>query len=644
MAIQEARPKRSIGRLSEIAQVAVRHGFGYFLRKHRLGDLVPWGDKDGVEAAVSDRGRRLREMLDELGPTFVKFGQLLSTRPDVVPPDIVVELRGLQDDVKPFPFAQVRAVLEDELQLSVEQAFLEFDELPIASASIGQVHRAVLPDGREVAVKVQRPAASSQIEADLGLLYQAARLLKERVRALEFIDPEELVDEFARSIRLELDYGHEARNAETFRRNFARSDDVVVPRVIRQYSTARVLTLEYLRGKKISELDLPSMRPDERRDIAYRMADTWMTMVFRHGFFHADPHPANIFVLETGELGLVDFGQAGKLTDEDMTRLTKLFVDAATENVDAIPRRLRELGVRYAPEREEEFRGEIRTLFDRYYGSRLSDIDPLQVIREGFQLIYAMNLRLPSRFVMLDKAIATLASVGGEVYPDFNVFEVAARGAAARLDSARAPLPGARRARADAGRNLPDQVRQPGSRPARRAHRPGLEPALGGARRPRRARRLVHRRSVRGGGTARSRPAHPLLPRIRRVGRVRPLAHLGRHAPRAPLTLLVEAALAWGRLDTVPPQRTSGARTEPRLASPAWRARSSSQSRSPRPGSISAGSCATTASTSSEPRAGARRSISSSVRGPTSCSSRSSTCVSGFVGASRGGPGIGTCR
>ena len=425
MATREARPQRSLGRLTEIAQVAVRHGFGYFLRRHKLGDLVPWGERDPVEATASDRGRRLREMLDELGPTFVKFGQLLSTRPDVVPPDIVAELRGLQDNVKPFPFHQVRQVLEEDLALTVEQAFLEFDELPIASASIGQVHRAVLPDGREVAVKVQRPAAPSQIEADLGLLYQAARLLRERVRALEFIDPQELVDEFARSIRQELDYGHEARNAETFHRNFAREGDVVVPRVIRQYSTARVLTLEFLRGRKVSELDFETMRPDERRAIAYRMADTWMTMVFRHGFFHGDPHPANIFVLDTGELGLVDFGQAGKLTDEDMARLTRLFVDAATENIDAIPRRLRELGVRYAPEREDEFRDELRTLFDRYYGARLSDIDPLQVIREGFQLIYSLNLRLPSRFVLLDKAIATLASVGGEVYPDFNVFEVA---------------------------------------------------------------------------------------------------------------------------------------------------------------------------------------------------------------------------
>jgi ubiquinone biosynthesis protein len=464
MATREARQQRSLGRLTEIAQVAVRHGFGYFLRRHRLGDLVPWGEREAIEATASDRGRRLREMLDELGPTFVKFGQLLSTRPDVVPPDIVAELRGLQDDVKPFSFEQVRVALETELELEVEQAFLEFDEVPIASASIGQVHRAVLPDGREVAVKVQRPAAPSQIEADLGLLYQAAKLLKERVRALEFIDPQELVDEFARSIRLELDYGHEARNAEAFHRNFARDQDVVVPRVIRQYSTASVLTLEYLRGKKVAELDLEAMRPDERRAIAYRMADTWMTMVFRHGFFHADPHPANIFVLDTGELGLVDFGQAGKLTDEDMARLTRLFVDAATESIDAIPRRLRELGVRYAPDREDEFRDELRTLFDRYYGVRLSDIDPLQVIREGFQLIYAMNLRLPSRFVMLDKAIATLASVGAEVYPDFNVFEVAKPYARGLLAERFHPRVMAQRARIEASalgsiaRELPYQA------------------------------------------------------------------------------------------------------------------------------------------------------------------------------------------
>jgi ubiquinone biosynthesis protein len=206
------------------------------------------------------------------------------------------------------------------------------------------------------------------------------------------------------------------------------------------------------------------MGPDERRDVVIRMADTWMTMVFRHGFFHADPHPANIFVLDSGELGLVDMGQAGKLTDEDMAHLTRLFVDAATENVDAIPRRLRELGVRYAPEREQEFRQELQVMFDRYYGTRLSDIDPIQVIREAFQLIYALNLRLPSRFVMLDKAIATLASVGQEVYPDFNVFEVAKPYARGLLMERFHPRVMAKRARIEAmalgsiARELPYQA------------------------------------------------------------------------------------------------------------------------------------------------------------------------------------------
>jgi len=416
---------RNIGRLSEIAQVAVKHGFGYFFERHRLTDLFPWIGRDGAEMP-SDRGRRLREMLDELGPTFVKFGQLLSTRPDIVPPDIVVELQKLQDDVRPIPFEDVRRVIHEELGLTIEQAFLEFDEHPTAAASIGQVHHALLPNGERVAVKVQRPNAPRQIESDISLLFQAARLAKERVRALDFIDAEQVVDEFARSIRSELDYRAEARNAEIFRRNFAGEPDVIIPRVYWTYSRRRVLVLELLEGTQLADLDVAALSQAERRDLAYRIAQTWMTMIFRHGFFHGDPHPANVFVLDGGAaIGLVDFGQVGKLTDDDMSRLTGLFIDAANERVDALPRRLAELGVRYPREREEEFTDELRDVYYRYYGVSLAEIDPLQVIREAFDVIYRMNLRLPTRFVLLDKAIATLASVGIELYPDFNVFEIA---------------------------------------------------------------------------------------------------------------------------------------------------------------------------------------------------------------------------
>src|SRR6187397_1089162 len=425
----EAQPSttRNIGRISEIAQVAVKHGFGYFLETHRLTDLLPWRSKKPFpEGTPSQRGQHLREMLDELGPTFVKYGQLLSTRPDVVPPDIVAELRSLQDDVRPFPFAQVREAIESQLGQPIERLFLEFSELPLAAASIGQVHRAVLPNGHQVAVKVQRPNAPRQVEADLNLLYQAARIAKERVRALDFIDTRGIVDEFARSIRQELDYRHEGRNAEAFRRNFAGHPHVRIPKVYWTYSRTQVLTLEFLEGTQFVDIDATDYSLEERRRLAYLMTEAWMTMIFRHGFFHADPHPANILVLEQRDcIGLVDFGLSGTLTDEDMSKLTRLFIDAANENVDALPRRLGELGVRYDRSREDEFRAELRELFYRYYGASLSEIDPIQVIREAFQLIYSLNLRLPSRFVLLDKSIATLGSVGIELYPDFNVFEVA---------------------------------------------------------------------------------------------------------------------------------------------------------------------------------------------------------------------------
>ena len=447
---------RSLGRLSEIAQVMVRHGFGYFLEAHKLTDLLPGRSAEARLAAVyeegsSARGQHLRELLDELGPTFVKFGQLLSTRPDVVPPDIISELRALQDDVRPFPFEQAERVIEEDLGNSIERLFLEFDPTPVAAASIGQVHRATLPNGNLVAVKVQRPGAPRQIEADLTLLYQAAKLVKERVHALDFIDAHALVDEFARQIRQELDYRLEGRNAQAFHSNFAGDAHVHVPKVYWTYTRARVLTLEWLEGTQLADVDRLPLSLEERRGLAYRVAETWMAMIFRHGFFHGDPHPANIMVMEeAGAIGLVDFGAVGKLSDDDMSKLTRLFIDAASENVDILPRRLSDLGVRYPKEREEEFRAELREIFYRYYGASLSEIDPIQVIREAFQLIYSMNLHLPTRFLLLDRAIATLGAVGIELYPEFNVFEVARPYARSLLIDRFTPQRIAKRAQRDA--------------------------------------------------------------------------------------------------------------------------------------------------------------------------------------------------
>jgi ubiquinone biosynthesis protein len=327
--------------------------------------------------------------------------------------------------VRPFPFIDVERVIREELGQPIERLFLEFDEEVLAAASIGQVHRAVLPNGRRVAVKVQRPNAPATIESDIQLLEQAARLVVERVRVLDFINTRELVDEFAKSIRQELDYRLEGRNAEAFHANFAGHPHVAVPRVYWSYTRARVLTLEYLDGVQVRDLELDAWTIDQRRRLAYLIAEAWMTMIFRDGFFHGDPHPANILVLSPERIGLVDFGLAGKLTDGDMSKLTRLFIDAVNENVQVLPRRLADLGVRYPREREDEFVSELHGIYARYYGASLAEIDPLEVFREAFALIYAMNLRLPTRYVLLDKALVTVSSVGVDLYPDFNVFEVA---------------------------------------------------------------------------------------------------------------------------------------------------------------------------------------------------------------------------
>jgi ubiquinone biosynthesis protein len=412
--------RQTMGRVREIAQVATKHGFGFVFERRALRRSAV------IEAQnLPALGRHLREMLDELGPTFVKFGQLLSTRPDIVPPEIQSELRLLQDSVSPVPYADIERVVEEELRAPIDRLYTNFDPVPVAAASIGQVHFAELANGRKVAVKVQRPNAARRVESDLALLYQVARIVRRRVDRLSFIDPVAVVDEFARSIRRELDYRIEARNAEIFRRNFADEPRIAIPRVFGTYSGERVLTLERLEGVQLGDLDLVATPMDERRRLAILIAEAWLEMIFRHGVFHGDPHPANIMVLGDGRLGLVDFGMTGSLSDADMRRLTRLLLDAVNENVDALPRRLYELGVRFSKEQEDELRIELREVYYRYYGASMGQIDPLQVIREAFVLISRMHLRLPTRFALLDKALATLGSVGTELYPDFNVFEVA---------------------------------------------------------------------------------------------------------------------------------------------------------------------------------------------------------------------------
>lgn len=414
---------RNVERLRDIIETAARHGFGYFFERHSPRELLPHIRKMKPRQ-VGSRGEHVRKMLEELGPTFVKFGQLLSTRPDVVPQDVLVELRKLQDEVPSFPSETAFSMIEQELGLSVERLFLEIEAEPIAAASIGQVHRAVLPNGDRVIVKVQRPEAEAQIRADIDLLYQVAGLMSEYWTDI-FIDPVALVDQFARGIRNELDYHVEARNCERFQKNFAGSQMVHIPRVYWQYTTARVLTLEEMDGVQLVDLDIAAMDMFERKALTALLADTWLKMIYEHGFFHADPHPANILVREDGHISLIDFGIAGRLTEKDRFNLLELFMDVLDEKIERVPRRLESLGVEFPREKEAEFIAEARDVFTKYYGSTLQDIDPVAVLRDIFGVIYRLQLKLPTQYLLLEKTAATLEGIGSQMYPDFNIFEFA---------------------------------------------------------------------------------------------------------------------------------------------------------------------------------------------------------------------------
>lgn len=420
-----ARSVRNIDRIRQISEVAVKHGFGYYFERHDLRNILPRARKRRAERRPGTRGEHIRRVLEELGPTFVKFGQVMSTRPDVVPPDILIELRKLQDDVPPFPGEVARETIESQLGLTVERLFLEFDDEPIAAASIGQVHRAVLPNGDPVIVKVQRPEAESMIRADISVLYQLAQLLKDHTRQELFFDPESVVDQVARTVQNELDYRVEARNAERFGLNFENDPGVRIPRVYWQYTTSRVLTMEYLEGTQIVDLEVGSMDMSRRKELAQGIADAWLKQIFEFGFFHGDPHPANILLLDDGTIGLVDFGITGRLSENDRQNVISLFLDVMDERIEQIPKRLEALGVEFPREREKEFVAEVRDLFAKYYGASLGDIDAVGVMRDIFGTIFRLRLKLPSQYLLLDKTIATLEGIATQLCPDFNVFESA---------------------------------------------------------------------------------------------------------------------------------------------------------------------------------------------------------------------------
>jgi ubiquinone biosynthesis protein len=419
--VEVLRTVRNTERMAQIGAVLARHGFGELLARLRLG-----GGRSEPGAPARTFAVRLREALQELGPTFVKLGQIVSSRPDLVPADVVAELRKLQDDVPPMSPAEVEAILGEAYGETLAEVFVRFERAPIACASIGQVHAATLrlPDGGEadVVVKLQRPTARGVIERDLDLLYMLARLVERHIPEARIYSPVGLVAEFDRAVTAELDFVLEADNAEQFAANFAGVPHVRFPAIHRAASGKRVLVMERFHGRHLDDFVAGN---DAGPRVARAALQVVAKMAFEDGFFHADPHPGNIIMLGTPEepvLCLIDLGLVGRLSEE----LRDQAIDLMIASVGADPRRLADallaMGRPRGPVDLPAFRAEVEVLSRKYLGRPLAEIELSAAIRDLVQGAIKYDIEMPVEVTMVGKALMTIEGIGKQLDPDLDVW------------------------------------------------------------------------------------------------------------------------------------------------------------------------------------------------------------------------------
>jgi ubiquinone biosynthesis protein len=362
--------------------------------------------------------------LEELGPTFIKMGQILSTRPDLLPPAYIAELTRLRDDVPPGPWEPVRAQIEEELEAPLKELFASFDPEPIAAASLAQVHVATLTDGTSVAVKVQRPGIKSTIETDLEILFDVARLLQNRTALGELYDLPGIVEEFAATLRAELDFQREGRNADRFRRNFAEEPYLYIPKVHWDYTTRRVLVLERIEGVKIDDVEALDAAGCDRRRVALHATRMIIKEILEDGFFHADPHPGNFVVMEDEVIGAMDFGMVGYLGRRDRADLIRLYIHAMQLDEERVVDQLIRMGMVERRADLDRLRRDIGRLLRKYQGLPLKAIRAQEVMKEATPIAFRHHLRLPSELWLLGKTLTMMEGVGLKLYPDFDPFAV----------------------------------------------------------------------------------------------------------------------------------------------------------------------------------------------------------------------------
>jgi ubiquinone biosynthesis protein len=412
-------------RYGKIVTVFIKYGFGDLLDRLGVSRII-WR-RIFVREAYSSRRlsapERLRLAFEELGPTFIKLGQLMATRPDIFASELVKELEKLQDRVHPFPAQRAVSIIEKEFKKSMGDLFSHFDEEPLAAASLAQVHRARTLDGREVVVKVQRPGVDHVIRTDTRILRELATLLERHIPESKNYEPVRLVEEFSRNIQRELDFIVEARNVERFKKHVSDDPTVYVPRVFWELTTPKVLTYEFIDGVKISDIEALDSGGFDREIIAKNGADLILKEIFEWGIFHADPHPGNLFVLQGNVIAPVDFGMVGIVDEHMADELAAILAAAVKKDADSMISALGKMGVLQGPVDRRALRLELADFLDRYHGLPLERLF-LRSLTEDFMAIARRHrLRFPPEFLLMARALLMSQSLGTLLSPQFNVIE-----------------------------------------------------------------------------------------------------------------------------------------------------------------------------------------------------------------------------
>jgi len=422
-------PLSQLGRLLRITRVFVRHDLDEFVRAlhlfrpYRLALRVVtlrW-----FAASARSRAERLREALEELGPVFIKFGQMLSTRPDLLPDDIATELARLQDQVPPFPGEEAERIVTEALGAPLTSLFRQFDIQPVASASVAQVHYAVLHDGTEVAVKVLRPGIEQIIERDLALLHTLARLAERYAPDTRRLRPREVVNEYSKTIHAELDLMREAANASRLRANFENSALLYVPKIYWDFTRTNVMVMERITGIPVSNIAALKEAGVDMKQLAHNGVEIFFTQAFRDSFFHADMHPGNIFVSTEGQYRAVDFGIMGTLSERDQHYLAENFLAFFNRDYRAVAEAHVRAGWVDSDIRPEEFEAAIRAVCEPIFAKPLKDISFGRLLLRLFQTARRFNMEVQPQLVLLQKTLFNIEGLGRQLYPELDLWETA---------------------------------------------------------------------------------------------------------------------------------------------------------------------------------------------------------------------------